>query len=192
MLSKPKINWRIELRKFVGDICNKLVHVMPNRRYIHSGKYIYGLKGKKEELENVVIAVDTSGSVDDKMLAKFATEIRAIAIEKKIQNIYLIYCENEIPSGGIQHFGPNDRFDIKKIKPVGGGGTAFDPPFYWVNKNLILKSKKLGFMIYFTDAGGVVSPNIAKGYSDRVLWVITDATDAPHIKFGKKLFIDEI
>jgi len=51
------------------------------------------------------------------------------------------------------------------------------------------------FVVYFTDAGGE-APNPQRygipKYKDKILWVITEASSAPHIQFPQKLFIDKI
>ena len=87
------------------------------------------------------------------------------------------------------------QFKIDKLKPKGGGGTSFKPPFKWVQNNILKKGKIPAFMVYFTDAYGD-APNIGeysiKSYANRVLWVITNNDQASNIKFGKRIFIDKI
>jgi predicted metal-dependent peptidase len=196
-LNKPKINWRVELRKFVKNVFDELDFGYSNKRFIWQDKHLPTAKEiDTSSYQNVVIAIDTSGSIGDETLGKFATEMMKLFKDYAIQEVTVIWCDSEIPRGGIQQFAVADKnFDLKKLKPVGGGGTSFKPPFMWVEQYLIKKHKTPAFMIYFTDACGdapLPTQFRIREYHDRVMWVITETESAPHIKFGKKIFIDKL
>src|SRR4029077_10579969 len=73
----PPADWRAVLREFVSASAkNDYSWVRPNRRFAAQGLYLPGLHS--EELGDVVLAVDTSGSIDEKMLGVFAREVSAI------------------------------------------------------------------------------------------------------------------
>jgi predicted metal-dependent peptidase len=196
-INKPKINWRNELKKFITNVFNELDFGFYNKRFIGGGQYLPAAKDiDTSSYQNVVIAIDTSGSISDDTLAKFATEMMSLFKKYLILKVIVIWCDANIPKNGVQQFDMADKtFDLKKLKPVGGGGTSFKPPFEWIKKNLLAKRIEPAFVIYFTDAAGE-APGInefdIRKYSNRVLWVITDTESAPHIKFGKKIYIDKI
>jgi predicted metal-dependent peptidase len=196
-VNKPKINWRAELRKFVAQIYDQLDYAYSNKRYIWQDMHLPGPKNAdKSTYQNVIIAIDTSGSINDDTLAKFGAEILKLFKTYNVNKCYVIWCDSDIPVDGVQLFDVADKsFKLDKLKPKGGGGTSFKPPFKWIQTNILKKGKIPAFVIYFTDAfGDAPSPSeySIKSYQNRVLWVITDNDQASHIKFGKKLFIDKM
>ena len=193
--NKPKINWRAELRKFVAQVYDELDYAYSNKRFIWQDIHLPGPKqADKSTYENVVIAIDTSGSIGEETLAKFGAELLKLFKTYNIQKCNIIWCDSKICN--VQTFETADKsFDLKKLKPCGGGGTSFVPPFEWIQKNILKRGKVPAFMIYFTDAyGDAPAPSLynIRQYANRVLWVITENDSAPHIKFGKKLYIDKM
>ena len=196
-LNKPKINWRMELKKFVKNVFDKLDYAFSNKRFIWKGMHLPAAKKvDASTYENVVIAIDTSGSISDDTLGKFATEMMKLFTDFSIKDVTVIWCDSRIPKDGVQQFKVADKkFDLKKLHPKGGGGTDFSPPFEWVETNILKKHKNIAFFVYFTDSYGTppsTSQFQIKKYVDRILWVITEAETAPNLKFGKKLFIDKM
>jgi len=189
-LNKPKINWKVELKRFVHNIFNKLAYKMPTKRHIWKDEYLPGVKkAGRGDFKDVVVAIDTSGSIGDDELSMFASELKGIFTIYGIKTCHVIWCDDQIKS--VQTFTDVDsKFDLKKkLRPSGGGGTSFIPPFKWVNDNL---DKGPAFMIYFTDAYGTC-PNKAmcRLYADRVMWIITQNPNPySSIHFGKILLLD--
>lgn len=193
--TKPKVNWRAELKRFVAQVFDELDYAYFNKRFLSKDMYLPGVKtGDVSTFENVVIAIDTSGSIDDNTLAKFGNEMMSLFKIYSIHKCYVIWCDSQIPKDGVQLFDIADKnFKLDKLKPKGGGGTSFRPPFKWIEDNLLKKNKQPAFVIYFTDAyGDAPSPNEyrIRQYGKRVLWVITDNDEVSHLKFGTKLLID--
>jgi len=209
-IGKPKVNWRSALVKFM----NKCFSSNPkygyfNKRFIGQDDPLYlpGLKYPKDSgFRTVVLCIDTSGSIGDETLGRFATEIYGIFGTKKIEEAIIIWCDDAV--AGIERINlktkSGDSMNESKFKEIlgkhfkakGGGGTSFIPPFQWIEKNLISKGTVPSFVIYFTDAMGTAPDkfkfSIPK-YFDKILWVITDTQEAPHIKWppDNKLFIDK-
>ena len=197
-LNKAKVDWKNELRKFVKNTLDKLDFGPWNKRILWRGEYDYGIKDiDSSTFENVVVAIDTSGSITDETLSKFFAELSKIFNSYQyIKNLVVIWCDSDIPPKGIQIFNKVDKkFDINRLKPRGGGGTSFRPPFKWIHENLIKKRKQVAFMIYFTDAfGDAPSENEfeIKKYKNRVLWVVTENENPSNLTFGKKILIDKM
>lgn len=191
-LNKPKVNWKEELKDFVSRVYDKAKIVLPTRRSLWSNQALSGLKRYTSDTFNdMVVAIDTSGSIGDEELDKFATEIGAIMQDFEIETIHIIWCDDHI--AGVQTFEDYD-FQLHKMKAKGGGGTSFIPPFKWVNKNLIEQGKDPAVMIYFTDSfGQAPNANMLQGdLEERLLWVIIGADSADNIQVGKKIFVDKI
>lgn len=143
-ITKPKVDWRERLRRFVTQVAkDDYAWARPNRRYLSAGLYLPGMYS--ENMGPMVVGVDTSGSIDDKTLAAFQAEIQAIAASAKPSEIHVVYCDAEV--NHVDVFTPYDEI---KLKPHGGGGTAFKPVFdYVAQKNL-----KPECLVYLTDLFG--------------------------------------
>jgi len=182
------------LKKFVAQVFDQLDYGFFNKRFIAGGDYLPGPKlADTGSYENVVIAIDTSGSISDDTLGKFASEMLKLFKLYSIKKCHIVWCDSEISS--VQTFDVDSTFKIEKLKPSGGGGTSFKPPFKWIQQNILKKGKTPAFVIYFTDAfGDAPTPGEygIRGYHNRVLWVVTENDNADHIKFGKKIYIDKI
>lgn len=76
-LLEPVVDWKSVLREFVSAFAkNDYSWGHPNRRFVHQGIYLPSLRS--EELGKVVIVMDTSGSIGDSELQRFASEAQGI------------------------------------------------------------------------------------------------------------------
>lgn len=140
----PRVDWRSVLRRFVQQLATAdYSWSRPNARYLPMGLYLPSLRS--EALGPIVVAVDTSGSIDRVLLDQFAGEIRAIADESKPERIVVMYCDAEI--GRTDVF---ERGDPIELKPVGGGGTDFCPVFAAVEA----MDETPACVVYLTDLDG--------------------------------------
>ena len=206
-LTMPKINWRKELKKFVATCYDKLRYKIPNKREVFRGRYIWGQHKELLSYDSAVIIVDTSGSITDQDLAIFAAEMDGIIKARSIKTIRVIWCDSQICS--VQLFSDKEKAKyekeklcgtslefVSKLKPCGGGGTSFVPPFAWINDNLIKHRSTPSFIIYFTDAYGDAPTNkMVNGYEDRIMWFVTanlDPTALKHLRKSKVLIVDKL
>ena len=145
----------------------------PNRRCIASGLYLPSVE--RRGLGEIVIAVDTSGSIGKIELEQFSGEISAISEEAQPESVHVVYCDAAVQS--TQEFGPSEPV---RVEPRGGGGTDFRPAFDWVSENNIAPV----CFIYLTDLCCHSYPE-APEYP--VLWVTDSRRTAP---FGETLRIN--
>nr|MBL0700358.1 hypothetical protein [Desulfobacterales bacterium] len=97
---------------------------------------------RSDDLPEVVIAVDTSGSISQVELDQFAAELSAI-LEFCAMTVHLLYCDMRVIRA--ETF---QRQDLPiSIAPGGGGGTDFRPAFEWVEQQNISPR----CLIYLTD-----------------------------------------
>jgi len=167
----PKIPWYTELRDFVMLTArNDYNWNRPNRRFLGSGFVLPSLIS--EELPEVVIVVDTSGSIGPKELEAFSAEASAV-LGAYDTTVRVLYADAAV--AGEEIF---TRADMPmQLHPVGGGGTDFRPAFEYVNKNGITPC----CLIYLTDMEGTF-PSYAPDYP--VLWVATTDIKGP---FGRTI-----
>lgn len=155
----PVVDWRAYLRLFIERTArNNYAWLPPNRRYLAYGLCLPGLHSR--ELDRVVVAVDTSGSIDDRTLSGFVAEVSSI-LEEYDTEIEVVYCDNQV-RGSLRV----SRQDLPlRLEPSGGGGTDFRPVFAWVAQEGLTPS----CLVYLTDLECRRFPEPAPDYP--VLWV---------------------
>ncbi len=157
---QPKLPWRSLLAHHLSATArNDYSYIRPNNRRGDPAVY----PGLRSEEINLVIAIDTSGSIRDEEIEQFFAEVNAIKGQIRAR-IVLLCCDAEIAEGFPRTFECWDDFQLKT--PVkGGGGTDFRPVFDWVERQDI----KPDSLVYFTDACGNF-PDINPNYP--VVWLI--------------------
>lgn len=159
-ITAPKVDWRSVLQRFArGGAKDDFSWVRPNRAYMSLGLILPGLYS--ETVEDVTTVIDTSGSITDEILAAFGSEIGDIHATVSPVTLRSMYCDADV--NHVDEFDPHDQFFVK---PHGGGGTDFRPPFAWLEAH----DKQPTCLIYLTDGYG---PFPAAAPSYPVLWVMT-------------------
>ncbi len=125
-LLKPQIDWREVLREFVVTTCTGSDYSTwqrPNRRYISAG--VYMPSGISESIGELVIAIDTSGSIGQPELSRFLTEVKEICDTVHPEKVRILYWDTEVC--GDEKYELHELDDlVKSTKPKGGGGTMIE------------------------------------------------------------------
>ena len=153
----------------------------PNRRFVGQGMYLPGYD-YVPRMGEVVIAVDTSGSLNSKELALFQGHINRIVDTCTPEKITVLYCDYAI--GGTTEYTPDDLPIV--LKPVGGGGTSFKPVFKWLDSY----DGEVECLIYFTDGWGDQDELDQLSITGKIdtVWLTTDKEDFP---FGEVITFNE-
>jgi predicted metal-dependent peptidase len=128
----------------------------PNRRFIARNIYIPGTD-YTPNMGPLVIAVDTSGSLQADDIAMFNGHINRILETCSPEIVHVVYCDYAV--AGVDEYTPDD-FPVH-IQAKGGGGTSFKPVFDWIDKNNIDPE----CVVYLTD-----------GYGDQTSFTTTHET----------------
>lgn len=112
------------------------------------------------KLEELVIAIDTSGSCDREMVQNFLSETYRMLSDKENffhkMKVYLIQCDCCIQEVLVIHSEEEWKNACMNFKIQGRGGTDFRPVFEYVEKLRRKKElKNLKALIYFTDGDGI-------------------------------------
>jgi len=160
LLKKPEISWKQVLRKYVGAI--PVPHRKTKTRLNRRQPYRADLSGQlpKRHVE-LVIAIDTSGSMSNSDIAYVINEIFNI-VKDYDSKITIIECDAQI--GRI--YQPKKACDVS-TRVTGRGGTSFHPVINHINETGAYKN---ALMIYFTDGYG--DYEIPKPRTMRNLWVV--------------------
>jgi predicted metal-dependent peptidase len=140
----------------------------PARRHLWEGNYFPSMQGVGGG--DLVIAIDTSGSVSQDEAEQFASEIDAIREMIKPDRTCVIYCDSHIQkSRDGQSYDVFDSYEDIEVRRISGGGTRFDPPFHLVDQ----EGLEPHAFIYFTDGYAVVDERTADVVDYPVLWATT-------------------
>ena len=167
---KPRVfDWKAYFRRMLGSIYD--INIKKTRRK-ESIRFpgAAGIKHKKKV--SILVAVDTSGSVNDEELKDFFSEITYIY--KAGARITILECDAAISA--------NYEYTGKWTGKVHGrGGTDFQPVIDYYRKNI----KDYAALVYFTDGECSIPNNVPRD----TIWVITSAGDHKKEYPGRTLFI---
>jgi predicted metal-dependent peptidase len=112
----------------------------PNKRHIIHDIYMPSVEG--DSIPEIVMIMDTSGSIGDEQVAYFQAKFNSVMSEFNTK-IHVLYVDSKLVDGG-----EFDQSDLPVVlKPIGGGGTDFRPPFKYMEKEGIEPT----CVIYYTD-----------------------------------------
>ena len=170
LADRPKLDWRALLWRFVTRTPTDFATF--DRRQIYRGLYLETLESQSVK---VIVAVDTSGSVESDDLNLFVAELQALLGAYPQLQAWLIYCDTEA-------YGPY-RIELgdELPPPQGGGGTDFAPVFACAADHDLVDEGTVA--VYLTDGFGSF-PDPAPSYP--VLWIVTPAgLDSDTFPFGE-------
>jgi predicted metal-dependent peptidase len=172
--AEAKVDWRDRFqRAFAATIPNDYSWMRPNRRLIHAGLYLPGIS--REGVGELVIAIDCSGSINERQLGQFAGEVNALIEEHRPEKVHLLYFDTLIHRHDVYSCG-----ETVTLTPVGGGGTDFAPVFEHVEQQGLAPHA----LVFLTDLYGSL-PEREPHYP--VIWVSTSSQVAP---FGETIPVD--
>ncbi len=166
-LLQPRLPWRMLLARYLSAAArDDYSFQRPSRR--REGTAI--LPGLRSAHIDLVVALDTSGSISDEEMREFAAEIDAIKGQVGAR-IWLHACDNRLAESGPWLFEPWETLTLPKHF-TGGGGTSFRPVFEWVET----LDRQPDLLVYFTDAEGEFPPR-EPPYP--VLWLVKGKAPVP-------------
>jgi predicted metal-dependent peptidase len=170
-LLEPKVDWREVLREFVTSATrgsDEYTWRRFNKRLMANDIYMPSMEN--ESVGELVIAIDTSGSIGGQELTEFASELASICSVCTPSKVRVLWWDTEVH--GEQVFSPEDYNNLKDIlKPQGGGGTMVSCVSDYINTKKINSEA----VIVFTD--GYLESDIKWNISVPTLWLVTQAKD---------------
>lgn len=153
----PRVPWQQLLERYVGELIrDDYDELNVDRRLVQYGLYIPGLGVPSL---NVVVAVDTSGSVSREEFTRYFSELLGILASHAVAEVRLMACDAAISLDTVLQSG-----DPLPEYVEGGGGTDFRPVFVKLEEEQVVPT----LLIYFTDLVGRF-PGECPQYP--VLWV---------------------
>jgi predicted metal-dependent peptidase len=166
-LLQPQLPWRILLARYVSTAARDDYNfTRPSSR--REGPAI--LPSLRSGQVDLVVVLDTSGSISQEEMREFVSEVDAIKGQVRAR-ITLHACDAQLSPDGPWVYEPWEPIDLpRKLK--GGGGTSFVPAFQWIDGWDIPPE----IVIYFTDAQGQFPPQEPR-YP--VLWLVKGKAKVP-------------
>ena len=170
---QPKLDWKRMVRIFCSSSGRTKIKNTVKRI---SKRYGTRPGVKIQRLQRLLVAVDTSGSIDQEMVESFFAEIHGAW--RAGASVIVVECDAEVQRS----------YEYRGKPPTvvhGGGGTEFEPVFRWMRKQ-----RSFDGCLYLTDGCG---PAPETRPTCKLLWVVAvvgdnhkfhDAADATNLPFG--------
>ena len=162
---QPKLDWKRVVRIFCASSGRTKI-----RHTIKKISKRYGTRPgiKVQRLKRLLVAVDTSGSIDQEMLEIFFTEIHAAW--RSGASVHVVECDAAVQRDYAYNGKPPSKLS-------GGGGTDFEPVFQWMQGQ-----RPFDGCLYLTDGFGELPETRPRC---RLLWVVTgEGDDDQSLPFG--------
>ena len=143
-----------------------------NKRYLSSGVALPALSGSKAK---IVIAIDSSGSIDGSLLSRFLSEVESIMNTFTNFQIDLLIADAKVLEHHILYAGDELSYNIK-----GGGGTNFENTFIYIDENI----DDVNLLLYFTDGFGKF-PQDEENFD--TVWILTK--ENVKLPFGRVIYL---
>jgi len=166
----PKVNWRAVLRSFVkasqrADKSSTIKRLNRRYAYIHPGK-------KARRQAKIAVSIDQSGSVSDNMLTAFYSELDKLA---QLAEFTIVPFDTSVSEDHVHVWKKGERRAKERYL---SGGTCFNAPTNWVNKN------KFDGHIVLTD---MEAPKPAPSKCQR-MWMTTKAcAERPYFQTNERV-----
>ena len=180
-LTEPKMNWRELLRmQLESTIKSDFTWMRASRKGWHMDAVMPGMK--VDPMIDIAIAIDASGSIDERMLKDFLGEIQGIMDSFPAYRIHVVTFDTDAYNPA--QYDSDNLDDICDYEVKGGGGTDFDCIFRYLKDNEI-EPKRL---VVFTDGYPFGSWG-DENYADTV-WILhgTTSIEPP---WGQFAYYDE-
>ncbi len=165
-LLQPQLPWRMMLARYMTAMArDDFTYMRPSRR--EGDAILPSLKSSQVE---IVVAVDTSGSIRANEMDEFLSEVSALKGQMRAR-VTLLACDSSLAAGAPWVFEPWEEFRCP-AEIQGGGGTDFRPVFEWLQG----QGQRPELLVYFTDAQGQF-PKHEPDYP--VIWLVKGRESVP-------------
>lgn len=149
-LLQPQLPWRMLLARYMTSIArDDYSYSRPSNR--REGESI--MPSLRSTQTNLVVALDTSGSIGDQEINEFVSEVSALKGQMRAR-ITVLACDDQLTWDSPWEFAPWEDIELPESFG-GGGGTDFRPVFNWTETC----DQQPDLLIYFTDAEGEFPPH---------------------------------
>ena len=143
-MTEPKMNWRELLRmNLESTIKSDYTWMRASRRGWHMDAVMPGMK--PDEMIDIALAIDASGSMDDHMLKDILSEVQGIMDSFPVYKIHVVSFDTQTYNP--QQYDSDNLDSIVDYEVQGGGGTSFECFYEYFKENDITPHR----LVVFTD-----------------------------------------
>jgi predicted metal-dependent peptidase len=192
-LLKTKTDWKALTKNFVGGLprVEQNWNRPASRYWAGTGIYMPSEKLTKDSLD-LVVAVDTSGSIATRQIHAFLNEVVTLAASRKNVKLKVlfwmndVYVSQDLDSKKMSLAEMQSKFKGMPIR--NDGGTTISCVKTYLEKEGI---KKIEGLIYFTDGYVESTPQIPRVQNNRILFMITPGGTTQILsKYGRTVEVD--
>ena len=176
--SSQKIDWRDELKVALDRFCKDDYTLLPpNKKFLHAGIYLPSCISKKLKF---AVAIDSSGSIEERMLGLFLQELNSLMLSIQNYEIEFFICDDKIRLH--KTFQGGDILDISLFAKElqSGGFTDFRPVFEFLEH----EREEIKLLVYFSDLDAIFPSHVP---TFPIKWVTLKEREVP---FGDIIVID--
>jgi predicted metal-dependent peptidase len=149
-LTEPQMNWREILQQQIqSTIKDDFSWMRPNKKSWHLSAVLPG-QSLRDTID-LVVAIDTSGSMTEEMLRDLLGEVKGIMQQYQDFKIKLFCFDTEVHN--VVDFDAYNIEDIDVYEPMGGGGTMFECIYEYLKEHDIVPKKLLNFTDGYPNSG---------------------------------------
>jgi predicted metal-dependent peptidase len=143
-MTEPKMNWRELLRmNLESTIKSDYTWMRASRRGWHMDAVMPGMK--PDEMIDIALAIDASGSMDADMLKDILSEVQGIMDSFPVYKIHVVSFDTQVYNP--QKYDSDNLDSIVDYDVQGGGGTSFECFYEYFKENDITPHR----LVVFTD-----------------------------------------
>ena len=174
-LTKPQKNWKQLLAEFVEHEVYDYGFCPPDRRlYSVTDVFLPSFNEETDLVKDFIFVIDTSGSIHDKELTVFYSEIVGCIQQFGSLRGHLLFCDTEVAA----EYEIEDVSDILAAKPAGGGGTRMEAAVEYTMKKQESGEWDVSGMAILTDCWD--GYNLKEGEVPfKTLWLSTTERKGP-------------
>lgn len=136
-----KVPWTEKLQDFADRVFRTdVAWRRPSTKLLAHDIFLPG--PELDGIGELIIAIDTSGSMSDEMLKQAGGEADEVVTRCKPKRVLALYCDARVDR--VQEYHSGDEFEFQ---PTGGGGTSARPVWKYIKDNC----EDPQAVIYFTD-----------------------------------------
>lgn len=159
----------IDYRKLIQSRLTSMIpydfdYSYPNRKSHSLGYYMPSMK--KESVELVVV-LDTSGSISDANLQEFLGEMQAMA--ESFQSVDMTVVQHDAEVQDVEDFHDVGSYDLSDLEIVGRGGTDHRPPLKHVDDNV----RRSNVVVCLTDGYTSIPSDMPRSINT-LIWVVNN------------------
>lgn len=176
--ARPQINWRVALHRYIREVlpydCS---YSRPSKRAYSTGVYTPIIYKKPE---NIVVAIDVSGSIGDEDLKKFISEIYGILKAYNNVGVRVLFWSTKVDYKNDTIYTISKIPKILDVKPFTTGGTQISCVEDYLNSTISKESA----IVYITDGYVECTPSFACQSKKRLFIISSEGSEEILSNYG--------